>query len=200
MIRAILILIFPLSVYAHDAAKCELDLALRPLPMLSRYIGEDRIDLRALSTHSVRRLPPELQENLRRVPPTHVIYLPVSERDKREVRIGVDGLFHWENGDLVSAGTDGIRALFVLMKIDGVFRLFLWPESERRRYHHSTLSAGQEVWMAGEMIVRDGRLLFLSNKSGHYEPPKESLFVFERWLRSRGADFSRAEVRPFVAH
>lgn len=36
--------------------------------------------------------------------------------------------------------------------------------------HHSSLLAGRNVAGAGEMQVRNGRLLWLSNKSGHYQP------------------------------
>ncbi len=36
--------------------------------------------------------------------------------------------------------------------------------------HHSSLLAGEDVAAAGEMSVTDGRLKYLSNKSGHYTP------------------------------
>jgi hypothetical protein len=38
------------------------------------------------------------------------------------------------------------------------------------KYHHSSLLAGATVAMAGEMKVTGGRIVWMSNKSGHYTP------------------------------
>ena len=47
--------------------------------------------------------------------------------------------------------------------------------------HHSSLLAGQSVACAGEMKVKEGRLLKISNKSGHYTP---DVFHFLQTLHS----------------
>jgi hypothetical protein len=41
--------------------------------------------------------------------------------------------------------------------------------------HHSSFLAGAEVMCGGEMWVRNGKILYLSGKSGHYQPGKENL-------------------------
>lgn len=41
--------------------------------------------------------------------------------------------------------------------------------------HHSSLLAGASVAGAGEMCVRQGRIVWISNKSGHYQPPPLNL-------------------------
>jgi hypothetical protein len=42
-------------------------------------------------------------------------------------------------------------------------------------YHHSSLLAGKNVAGAGEIVVREGKILCLSNKSGHYQPSRSDL-------------------------
>ncbi len=41
--------------------------------------------------------------------------------------------------------------------------------------HHSSFLAGAEVICGGEVMARGGKILFLSGKSGHYQPGKENL-------------------------
>jgi hypothetical protein len=41
--------------------------------------------------------------------------------------------------------------------------------------HHSSFLAGAKVMCGGEMWARNGKILFLSGKSGHYEPGKENM-------------------------
>ncbi len=41
--------------------------------------------------------------------------------------------------------------------------------------HHSSFLAGAKVMCGGELWARNGKILFLSGKSGHYQPGKENL-------------------------
>ena len=41
--------------------------------------------------------------------------------------------------------------------------------------HHSSFLAGAEVICGGEMMARGGKILFLSGKSGHYQPRRENV-------------------------
>jgi hypothetical protein len=52
--------------------------------------------------------------------------------------------------------------------------------------HHSSFLAGGAVAGAGEMEVHNGRLLWISNKSGHYRPDFFMLFQVLEELRSAG--------------
>jgi hypothetical protein len=49
------------------------------------------------------------------------------------------------------------------------------------KYHHSSLLAGANVSMAGEMKVTGGKIVTMSNKSGHYNPSAEH---FQHFLRT----------------
>jgi hypothetical protein len=47
--------------------------------------------------------------------------------------------------------------------------------AHRQRFFHSSLVAGMPVAAAGVMRIENGRLLSLSNESGHYAPPPSCL-------------------------
>ena len=51
---------------------------------------------------------------------------------------------------------------------------------------HSSLVAGAAVMAAGQIVVHDGRVLELSNESGHYTPSPSSLQVAVRRLAQQG--------------
>ncbi len=53
------------------------------------------------------------------------------------------------------------------------------------KFHHSSLLGGATVSMAGEMQVTDGKIDWLSNKSGHYTP---SVVQFQQFLHHLGKD------------
>jgi hypothetical protein len=79
------------------------------------------------------------------------------------------------------------RAIFI-MDANGSF--FASREHNMGDFHHSSLAAGAPVAAAGELEVIDGKLVTLSDKSGHYRPTriftnqaidqlKENLISFE---------------------
>ncbi|MGW4098411.1 hypothetical protein [Mycobacterium sp. NPDC004974] len=60
------------------------------------------------------------------------------------------------------------------------------------RIHHSTLSGGGPVAAAGELRVREGRLLVLTDHSGHYPPTRIGNQIVMSELQQRGV--STADV------
>jgi hypothetical protein len=60
--------------------------------------------------------------------------------------------------------------------------------------HHSSLLAGQNVAGAGEMQVWDGRLKWISNKSGHYFPEIEHFMQTLHSLRKQGVPLDTVRV------
>lgn len=54
------------------------------------------------------------------------------------------------------------------------------------QYHHSSLLAGGDVAMAGEICVDKGTIKWLSDKSGHYVPSEEQLLQFLHTLEKDG--------------
>lgn len=59
-------------------------------------------------------------------------------------------------------------------------------------YHHSSLLAGIPVACAGEIEIKNGRIVWLSHKSGHYKPAREQLLQVLAMLQRRGVDLSFA--------
>jgi hypothetical protein len=53
------------------------------------------------------------------------------------------------------------------------------------KFHHSSLLGGATVSMAGEMQVTDGRIDWVSNKSGHYSP---TVVQLQQFLHHLGKD------------
>ena len=49
------------------------------------------------------------------------------------------------------------------------------PGQIGQRYHHSCMVSGEPVLAAGQMLVQVGRILTISNESGHYMPPPSCL-------------------------
>ena len=71
--------------------------------------------------------------------------------------------------------------------------------------HHSSLLAGENVACAGEMEVRRGKLVTLSNKSGHYQPEPVYLTQVIRVLSDAGVDeisygIKEYSLGPIVHH
>jgi len=67
------------------------------------------------------------------------------------------------------------------------------PHSVGHR-HHSSLLAGAEVAGAGEIKVLGGKLVHISNKSGHYAPGAAHLLQALFLLNKRGVDLNQTRV------
>ncbi len=67
-------------------------------------------------------------------------------------------------------------------------------------FHHSSFLAGAPVKAAGELAVDRGRLVALTNKTGHYKAGEAELAMTLRLLRMRGVDLDDVAVNdPFKA-
>jgi hypothetical protein len=72
--------------------------------------------------------------------------------------------------------------------------LYVSFEAETHRVHHSSLLAGGPVQCAGELIVFNGELVALNNKSGHYRPPPKALTPLLALLKAGGVNLDRVHV------
>ena len=73
----------------------------------------------------------------------------------------------------------------------GVFVLspsgeFYVGEHRIQRFHHTSFLAGGEVRAAGEVKIQKGKLLEITNKSGHYKPTEEHTLALLDHLASNG--------------
>lgn len=61
-------------------------------------------------------------------------------------------------------------------------------------FFHSSYLSGTRVLCAGDCIVRNGQIESITNASGHYKPPAETLAYVIETLRQNGVDVSELRV------
>ncbi len=61
--------------------------------------------------------------------------------------------------------------------------------------HHSSLLAGEDVAGAGELKVTNGKLTWISNKSGHYTPDAPHFLQVLHQLQKKGVDLALTHCR-----
>jgi hypothetical protein len=106
--------------------------------------------------------------------PDTVHYMTPAEREQHRLFVDADGnLRSAADGSLydTSAATTtwsaGGRAIFVM---DGSGNLYATLDQRVGHTHHSSLLGGEPVVGAGEIEVRDGKLVAMTDQSGHYQP------------------------------
>ena len=58
------------------------------------------------------------------------------------------------------------------------------------RFHHSSIFAGEPVHFGGEIKVSQGRIEWISNKSGHYQPGLAETYAVLEFLHDRGCNLN----------
>lgn len=129
--------------------------------------------------------------------PGKTYYLKTDKRREPYRGFIRDGKLYDSKGDLFSSNLseDGevLRSNFV---IDKNGNLFLHPRPEAGKIHHSTLVAGEDVFSAGELVVKDGVVLEIINRSGHYKPDEVHFYQGIYLMMKNGLDFSKLEYYP----
>lgn len=158
---------------------------LRTTSMLPRYAGEDVPGNRIWHKQTVTYCRTSAERGRFKLEAR-----TVEINGKPEVRIfdAQGRLF-----DTRSAATwDGTgKAMFVM---DANGELFASTYQEAGVFHHSSLAGGQPVAAAGELTVIDGKLVALSNRSGHYQPDESLTEQAITSLRSKGVDMRGVTV------
>ncbi len=161
--------------------------SVRGLPLISmdsRYQGEDR----GLYVDPVTKRPWQVK------------YFTAVERAPYEL-IVKDGFLWDRQGRKAESEYDAEVAEFSnsLLVIDKNHRIFSLPFEERGKFHHSTLSGGQEVLFAGTISMSGGRIREISDGSGHYKPSVEQTLIAIRELKRMGLDLSSMKLTGRVA-
>ena len=81
-----------------------------------------------------------------------------------------------------------------LIIIDASHRIFHLPFERRGRYHHSSLSAGQDVIFAGTAAFHQGYIRELSDRSGHYKPNTPQTLAALKDLAAKGLDIRQLRL------
>lgn len=102
------------------------------------------------------------------------------------------------DGLLVDASGRPLDSKYSYMFVmDVAGRIFASNEKRVGLFHHSSFLAGRPVAAAGEFFVRDGILIQVSAKSGHYQPSRAHLRQFVRELERRGLEVPPMAKEPF---
>jgi uncharacterized protein YukE len=119
-----------------------------------------------------------------------VTYLDDVGREQHRLTIH-DGLiynakglpFDTTNGVSAFGPSSNGRAIFVM---DEHGNLYASTFQKFREFHHSSLLAGGDVAAAGEILVRDGKIEILTDRSGHYAPGRSQTQQVLDQLESQG--------------
>jgi hypothetical protein len=127
--------------------------------------------------------------------PNAVQRLTDAQREEHRVFVGQDGLLYKSDGTLFDTrgsdthwghvSGDDNRAIFVM---DEHGNMYASTYQKAGDFHHSTLSNGQPVAGAGEIQVHDGKLVDITDQSGHYRPSQSMTNQVTSTLQGQGAN------------
>jgi hypothetical protein len=66
--------------------------------------------------------------------------------------------------------------------------------------HHSSLVAGKRTDCAGTMEIEDGKIIVLTNDSGHYTPDAKQLIGLILFLEANKVDLSQTKIRVVIGN
>ncbi len=72
--------------------------------------------------------------------------------------------------------------------MDPTGRLYVSSTPQPGMFNHSSFLGGGSVICAGEIIIEDGKITFINNRSGHYQPKDETLDNAIAKLREQGVE------------
>jgi hypothetical protein len=125
--------------------------------------------------------------------PKTVKYMDEAEREKNRLFVGGDGRLYTTEGkpfDTADATTHWSgqgKAIFVM---DGSGNLYATTKQEVGLTHHSSLLGADHVAGAGEIEVRNGTLVGMTDQSGHYHPSPATNDRALQSLRDQGVKTS----------
>ncbi len=158
--------------------------ALPLISMDSRYKGEDQgLYLDPITKH-----------------PWKVHYYTMTEKAVFEL-LPQNGLLVHRNGKKADSPFDAESLSFenALLVIDKDRRIFILPFEERGRFHHSSLSAGEDILFAGTAAFSQGLLRELSDQSGHYKPSPQQTMIAIKELQKMGVDLRMMKLSGHIA-
>jgi hypothetical protein len=154
-------------------------------PLHAQYVGENIPGFDNWNTRHLSDLPGTKYRH--DITPADVKYFTPEQQAKQRVFVK-DGQLTFENGAL----GDG-KWIFV---VDQQGRLIV-DQAVLGRTHHSSLSAGKPVLMAGELEIKNGKLSDIGNLSGHFRPDEASFKRFLVALKDQGVDLSSAHAAAY---
>lgn len=104
-------------------------------------------------------------------------YMSKNQQDSARLIPSETGIYHEPQGNLVTG-----QFLYVVLSDLSIIHV---PEHARindRRYLHSSLANGKKVRAAGKIQLEEGKLILISNESGHYKPTACQMATILEWF------------------
>jgi hypothetical protein len=129
-------------------------------------------------------------------------YLRTPEEKKSHQLKIKNGIFYGPNdypfdsspGKFTYAEGEGVdhwsKAIIVL---DDQDNLYFSLDKVEYQFHHSSLAAGNPVKFAGDVYVKNGKLIKFTNNSGHYKPSVKHVHQFMQYLETNGVDVTQVQ-------
>lgn len=87
------------------------------------------------------------------------------------------------------------KMLFVMDQEGGIYAAPPGLQFSNGKFlRHSSFLAGEPAAAAGEMIVRNGKIILVNRKSGHYKPSQKANDQFLSQLQEQGVNISQIEI------
>ena len=102
----------------------------------------------------------------------------------------------FDTSDTVSHDKTGFAAF--TLNVHGELSVFQHIDHDKTGIAHSSMNAGVPVFCAGEIQIKDGKLISLTEHSGHYRPSLYSIYKTLEYFRNQGVDISEAKVYSFA--
>ncbi|VVC35063.1 Hypothetical protein CINCED_3A001672 [Cinara cedri] len=101
----------------------------------------------------------------------------------------------YDTTDKVSKGRKGYVAYVITLDGRLITHEHITVGKSRYAYRHSTLAGGKPVLCSGLMIVKNGKIEYIDNNSGHYKP--RSANIYNAIIRFKAAFLPNAKVVHF---
>ena len=118
--------------------------------------------------------------------PRKTKYLETESMRKKFAVYVRDGKLYDSQGRTLQTVDDELPGIFV---IDKKGQIYYHAETDPGRFHHSTFLAGEDVLSAGQIRVKDGKLLEYQDQSGHYKPKAIHTYQGIYTMLKQGVDF-----------
>jgi filamentous hemagglutinin len=154
---------------------------LMTFPVKPQYAGENVEGFDSWKTRNPSAEPGAKYQTGRT--PKRVGYFTPEEQEKARVFIDHQGKLIFGDGRQLSG-----HYLFV---VDEQGRFLATPSPKAEDFiHHSSLSGGKRVLMAGQLTAGNGQLGVIENQSGHFRPDSQSFKTFLVALRDQGVSLT----------
>lgn len=100
-----------------------------------------------------------------------------------------------DTSDCISHDKEGFAAF--TLNANGELSLFNHIDHDRTGIAHSSMNAGVPVVAAGEVQIINGRLISITDHSGHYRPTAYTLYKTLDYFQKNGVDISNVKVYTF---